>query len=226
MSDAPLLRARALRVGYDGRPLLPPLDFELRAAETWALVGRNGSGKTTLLRTLLGLLPAVAGAVERQPGLRIGHVPQHGDHDLSVPRRVIDFVRAGVERGWSFTRWGTSRTAARAVEEALEVTRTGDLRRQQLRELSEGQRQRAQVARALASSPGLLILDEPTSAMDVETEASFLALLERLRADHGLALLVVSHRASFADAHATHFIRLDREHGEAITGPVRATVPA
>ena len=224
MSDPALLNATALRVGYGGRPLLPPLDFEIQAGETWALVGRNGSGKTTLLRTILGLLPPVSGSVERRPGLRVSYVPQRGDDDLSVPQRVLDAVRAGAERGWSFLRWGTSAATSRAVREALESTQTAELRRAPLDELSVGQRQRVLVARALASSPALLVLDEPTSALDAETEASFLALLERLRADRGLALVVVSHRAAFVEQHATHHIRLAREQGASIIGPVGAAV--
>jgi len=98
-----LLAARGLRVGYHGKALLPSLDFEVHVGEMWAIIGRNGSGKTTLLRTLLGLLPRVAGALERDAAsCPIGYVPQRLELDLSVPMRCLDVVRGGLDLGWSF----------------------------------------------------------------------------------------------------------------------------
>ena len=222
MTDAApalLLRADALRVGYGGRPLIEPLAFEVRAGEAWAVVGENGTGKTTLLRTLLGLHAPVSGRVERPRGLRVGYVPQVGTDDLSVPRRVIDFVQEGAVRGWSFVDPRAPARARAAVAAAMERTRTVELARRPFQALSVGQRQRVRIARALASQPALLVLDEPTSALDTAHVAAVHAVLDDLREASGLGVLVVTHRDVFLEAAATHVIRL-RPCGTATTRPV------
>ena len=100
--DRVVLAARALEVGYRGRALLPPVDFEMRPGQLWGLIGPNGAGKTTLLRTLLGLQPRVAGELERGDGVRVAYVPQREDAGPGVPGRAKDVVADGLDRGWSF----------------------------------------------------------------------------------------------------------------------------
>jgi zinc transport system ATP-binding protein len=213
MSEEALIALRGLALGYGGRAILPPLDAEIRAGETWALVGRNGSGKTTLLRTLLGLLPRVGGRVERHPGLCVTYVPQRGDYDLTVPARVHDFVRAGLDRGWTFLRPGRVWRHRAAIDAAMAETDVARIAGARFAELSEGQKQRVLIARALVSDPQVLVLDEPTSAMDPVAERAVFELLDRLRRARGLALVMASHQMSFLPAFATHAIFVDRDHG-------------
>lgn len=215
---APLLSLRQLRVGYHGRAILPPVDLEVRAKEMWALLGRNGAGKTTLLRTLLGLLPPVEGRLERRPGLRIGYVPQRSEMDLSVPARVIDIVRTGRDRSWSFLSPFSRQADREATERALEDARVSELSRTPFADLSEGQKQRVLLARALVTSPELLVLDEPTSAMDQKNEEAVFALLESLRDERGLALLVVTHDLEWACRAPSHAAFVDKDEGTALIG--------
>ncbi len=186
-----LLGARQLEVGYRGRPILPAATFDVAAGSMCALVGRNGSGKTTLLRTLLGLLPPVGGEVVRAAG-GIGYVAQRAELLDSVPARVIDLVGGGWDRGWSFVRPARGRRAS--VDAALHAAGCSELKSAQYTQLSEGQKQRVLLARALASTPDVLVLDEPSSAMDSEAEAALFDVLDGLRADRGVAVLVVSHQ--------------------------------
>jgi zinc transport system ATP-binding protein len=219
LSPAPLLTAHTLRVGYDGRALLPALSFEVRRGELWAVLGRNGAGKTTLLRTLLGLLRPVEGEVQRLATHHVGYVPQRSELDLSVPSRVIDMVRTGRDRGWSFFRPRLDAASHEAVEQAMRDTHTLDLAKEQFADLSEGQKQRVLFARALVSGPALLVLDEPTSAMDRENEAALYALIDELREERDLAVLVISHDIERALQAATHVAHVDKDLGIAAAGP-------
>lgn len=223
-APAPLVRLDGLVAGYAGRALLPPLSLTIARGELWALVGRNGSGKSTLLRTLMGVLPRVAGRLDGPAGLRIAYVPQRGDYDPSVPARVIDFVRGGIDRGWSFLDPLRILRHRADVLGALEAADVAPLRDQPFQQLSEGQRQRVLIARALVSAPDLLVLDEPTSAMDPVHEREVFALLDRLRRDRGVAVLVASHQMELMPRYATHAVLVDRERGVALADRVEAVL--
>lgn len=205
-----LLSADALEVGYGGTPLLPPIDLTVRADAMWAIVGRNGSGKTTLLRTLLGLLPKVRGQLTLAPGVQMGYVPQRQSLDATVPMRVVDLVRGGLSTGWSFLKpWAHWSQDAR-VRSALEDVGAQHLIRADFWELSEGQKQRVLIARALVGDPRVLILDEPTSAMDQVAERDVLDLLDRMRHQRRMAVMVVSHHLAAVTARATDVLFVDR----------------
>ncbi len=210
-SESPLLVGRALRVGHARTPLLPPVDVSVRKGEVWALVGRNGAGKTTMLRTLLGLLPPVAGEVRVGARVSVGYVPQREDVDLSVPTRVIDLVRTGRDVGWSFLRPLHGIAQRALVERALQDSQTRELAHVQLAELSEGQKQRVLLARALVCAPELLVLDEPTSAMDVHSEQAVFDLLRALQQQRALAVLLISHDIERVLRFATHLIYVDKD---------------
>lgn len=219
MTD-PLLHLDGLLVGHRGRPLLPPFQVEIRAGELWAILGPNGSGKTTLLRTLLHLLPPVGGAMRLAPEARVGYVPQRTSLDLDIPARVVDVVEGGVDQGWSFLRpWFLGKHRA-SVERAMRDTKTLELAHAPFASLSEGQKQRVLMARALAMEPRLLILDEPTSAMDIGAEREVLGVLEALREARDLAVLLVSHHLHVVGAFATHAMLVDKDHQVLLCGPI------
>ena len=211
-----LLQIRELQVGYQSRAILPPLTLQVEPGQLWAVTGPNGAGKSTFLRTILGLQLQVAGGIERGTSA-IGYVPQRSEVDPAVPQRVIDLVRMGVERGWRVL----DPLAARrnpAIQAAMRDADVTSLARIQWRRLSEGQKQRALLAQALAGEPALLVLDEPTSAMDMHAEASVFAVLERLRAERQLGVLVISHHLALLARYATHFVLLDKDERLALVG--------
>lgn len=206
--------------GYLGRPILPKVNLTVEPGQIWALLGRNGGGKSTLLKTILGLLPPVRGRVVRRPGLRMSFVPQRGGYDLSVPSRVIDQVRGGVDHGWSFLSPRYVWRAAANIERALATTDTASLARRQLAELSEGQKQRVLIARAIVSDPELMVLDEPTSAMDPVAEGVIFTLLAKLAEERRMAMLIASHNATFAPRFATHAVYVDSDERVVSVGSV------
>ena len=205
-----LIATHALQVGYDRRSLLPPFDLRVEAGQIWAVIGRNGGGKSTVLKTLLGLLPPVDGRIERAAETRMAYVPQREDRDGGMPGRVIDFVRAGLDRRWSFLK-PRSRADAAAVERSMAQTKTLALAKQTFETLSEGQKQRVLVARALASDPQIMLLDEPSSAMDPIHEEALFDLLHTLSHARNLAIVVVSHQLSFIPRFATHMMLVDKD---------------
>ncbi len=202
------LVARALLVRYPGTdPAAPPAlaldELELVPGRSLALVGESGSGKTTALRALLGVVRPSAGtvefggvALERLRGaaaraFRRAVQPIQQDVDGALdPRQSIGEAIAEGQRAGG----GAARDSAAVVERLLdEVGLAASLARRHPHEVSGGQRQRAVIARALAVGPRLLLLDEPTSGLDATVQVRILELIERLRVQRGLGLLLVSH---------------------------------
>ncbi len=217
-----LFHCNDLEVGYSTHrgALLPKINLQINPGELWALVGPNGSGKTTFLKTLLGLLPELSGEHGWKENVHIGYVPQRTRVDLSVPARVIDLVEQGVERSWSFLKPGYRRQKQDAIRNALKDTHTTELKNQRFSTLSEGQKQRVLMARALANSPDILVLDEPTSAMDMQAEHDVFELIEELRHGRNLAVLLVSHHLPVVAEFATHVVLFDRECDAVLSGPI------
>jgi manganese/zinc/iron transport system ATP- binding protein len=198
------LRCSDLQVGYGDSPLLPSIDFEVHTGQVWALVGRNGCGKSTLLRTLLGDLRPVAGTRRIWGGARLAYVPQRSAHDVCIPSRAFDMVESGVDRRWGFLRYGGREHRVRT---ALKDVGASDLSRECFGHLSEGQKQRILMARALSSEPSVLLLDEPTSAMDPVAERDIFALV-----------VIASHSLAVLPSIATHVLFLDREEQVVVAG--------
>jgi zinc transport system ATP-binding protein len=195
-----LLRASGVWFAYNGEPVLRDVGLEVRRGEFVALVGPNGSGKSTLLRLLLGSLTPSAGTVElfdRAPSKlrdrwRIGYVPQRAPIASEAPATVEEIVAAGrlSRRGW----WRPLTKADRdAVHHALESVGLANLASRPINELSGGQQQRAFIARAFASEPELLVLDEPIAGVDAESQRRFRDSLTHLIEEHRAGVLLVSH---------------------------------
>jgi|SRR4051812_47668126 zinc transport system ATP-binding protein len=214
--EAPLLRCERLVVGHAGRPLLPPCDLAIRPGTLVLVVGRNGSGKTTFFRTVLGLLPPVAGGIWRPPGLRVSYVGQIAALDRNLPVRARDVVGWGLQHGWSFLRPGRPRRAAcdRALAEAG-VPELGD---RLFPTLSEGQKQRVLLARMLAADPQIGFLDEPTASMDAVAEEQAIAHLAGLARGRKMAVVLISHVLGLAERFADEVVFLDRDDGVIVKG--------
>jgi manganese/iron transport system ATP-binding protein len=219
-----LIRLERAVIGYR-TPLLPPIDLAVRAGSTLGVLGPNGAGKTALLKSLLGLLPLLGGRrvlpVGRSP--RVGYVPQRDRLDMSWPLRVLDVVLMGRARlAGPFKRYSArDREQARA---ALHEIGVGDLAGLPLYSLSGGQHQKVLIARAIAAEPELLVLDEPTSAMDPAAERMFLELVSRLKSAHNLSVVLVTHQLTAIAGFATEVALIDRERGLFEVGPAEQMI--
>jgi ABC-type Mn2+/Zn2+ transport system ATPase subunit len=179
-------------LGYGRRVVLEDISFEVNPGDYLGLVGPNGAGKTTVLKALLGIHRPIAGLLRRQPGLRFGYVPQREQLNYNFPLSVADVVLMGRTPNGRWERAARARDRA-AVDRALEQVGLTALARRQIRSLSGGERQRMLIARALASEPTMLVLDEPTNGMDLGATTQILALVRQLRRDRGMTVLLVSH---------------------------------
>jgi iron complex transport system ATP-binding protein len=196
-----ILRADRLSVGYHDRRVLHDVSFELRRGELCGLLGPNGSGKSTLLKTLAGVLRAWSGRAElfgadvaalspRAIARRVAVIPQ--GVSILFPFTVEEVVAMGRHPHLGrFEREG--RGDREAVTRALDETDTAALAGRPMDELSGGERQRVVIARALAQEPELLLLDEPTTHLDINHQVEVFELLARLNREHGLTVLAISH---------------------------------
>jgi ABC-type Mn2+/Zn2+ transport system ATPase subunit len=201
-----LLRLDGVSAGYDGGRVLHDVDLSVEVGGFTGVVGPSGSGKTTLLRVLLGTLGTSAGAVTRDPALRIGYVPQLQTVSWDFPITVAECVLMArrPEHIWP---WPT-REERSDVAAALDRLGIGELAERHIRELSGGQQQRMFLARALVRRPQLLLLDEPTSGVDVQTRHEVLHLLAGL-AEEGVSVLLTTHDLNGMAAHLPQLVALN-----------------
>jgi ABC-type Mn2+/Zn2+ transport system ATPase subunit len=167
------------------------------------IVGPSGSGKTTLLKAVLGAVKPVEGHVTKKPGLRMGYVPQVESVDWNFPVTVLEVVAMTRTAGRFFPRISVKERAE--ALEVLERLGLGGLENRHIRELSGGQQQRVFVARALFHRPELLVLDEPTSGVDVRTRHEVLHLLADLH-DDGVSIVLTTHDLNGLAAHLPRLV--------------------
>lgn len=200
MAD-PVVRLEDVWVTYGDNVVLKSVSLEIEQEELMGLIGPNGSGKTTLIRVILGLVTPSRGKVEvfglppERLGAKrrlIGYVPQRSQGDWNFPVSVFDVVMMG-----RYGQIGLFRRPASAdratVKNALEAVQMQDFARRQLAQLSGGQQQRVMIARALATEPKLLLLDEPAAGVDIHGETQFYELLTALKDRRGMTIVVVTH---------------------------------
>ncbi|MEV6350043.1 ABC transporter ATP-binding protein [Actinoplanes sp. NPDC051851] len=210
------LRADHVALGYDGKRIVHDLDLTVPDGSFTAIVGANGSGKSTLLRGLARLLKPQGGtvlldgkAIHDQPSKevarRLGLLPQSQAAPDAIS--VADLVARGRYPHQSLLRqWSPADQAA--VTAALELTGTAELAGRAFDELSGGQRQRVWLAMALAQETDILLLDEPTTYLDIAHQIEMLDLCARLRTERNATLVAVLHDLNLAARYATHLVAM------------------
>ncbi len=190
-----------LSVNIKEKEVLKNISFTLKEGLFLGIVGPNGGGKTTLIRTILGLLKPSSGTVKifgLNPELLLGdevvfgYLPQHMNLDPNFPASALDIVLMGRYKNAGLFRWPGRKDREKAIE-CLSLMGTENLKDAQYNQLSGGQQQRVSIARALAGEPKILILDEPSTGIDVVGQEDFYHLLKSLQKKMNLTILMVSH---------------------------------
>jgi zinc transport system ATP-binding protein len=188
------IELRNITFSYDQEPIIEEVSAQVNQAEFISIVGPNGGGKTTLLKLILGLLKPQHGVIQldgkpiNTQRHRIGYVPQTTNHDQRFPITVFDAVKTGLLSQNPFARHSQGN---RLVTQALETVDMQHMAYRPFSSLSGGQRQRVLIARALAGNPEYLILDEPTSNVDIVINEQLHELLKRLSGEK--TILLVTH---------------------------------
>jgi zinc transport system ATP-binding protein len=205
MTDDTVLTVEDLSVTLDGLPVLQNVSFRLKQGEALAVIGPNGAGKTVLFRALLGLVPH-AGLVQWDPAVKIGYVPQRFSVDRSAPISAMEFF---LLQSPNF--WRPSAAFSKQLDAELKLMGLdGRVLGKGLGELSGGETQRVLIASALLRKPSVLLLDEPTAAVDAGFEETVYALLHRVQIERGTALLLISHDLSVVYRYAQRVLCLNK----------------
>ncbi len=211
----PLIEINDLCYTRLGKDTLHEINLTVSAGDFIAIIGPNGGGKTTLLKLMLGLIKPSRGTVKvngvdpRAYASNIGYVPQHIDNNLSFPATALDVVLMGIDRkNQSRFRFSETKENIEIARNALEKLRMGSLADRKIRSLSGGERQRVLIARALASKPELLILDEPTASIDTKGQTEFYELLQVLNEE--LTIIMVSHDLMVVSSYVKSVVCLNR----------------
>jgi len=177
---------------YDKEWVLEDINFELEDKKFMAVIGPNGGGKTTLLKLLLGFLTPTKGEIKiynkppKENREIIGYVPQHTNFSLDLPITVFDIVLQGRLKKGKFFYSQEDKEKAKEILKSLNIY---ELKDKKIKDLSGGQRQKVLIARALVSEPKILMMDEPTSAIDPRGQKEILDMIENFN----ITRIVVSH---------------------------------
>lgn len=202
--------------GYPGRFVLKNIDFEIRRGEFAGIIGPNGSGKTTLFRGISGELPPLEGFIElngssvqkmslKERAQNIGIVTQNIEVGSMTVEEYVLMGRMPYRRPFQFFE---TREDFEVADKYIELTGIDDLREKSMNALSGGEQQLAGIARALTQEPQLLLLDEPTSHLDISHQVQILNLLRRLSENLGLTILMIIHDLNLAGEYCDSLIMM------------------
>jgi zinc transport system ATP-binding protein len=197
-----LIELKNVNFSYGLNPVLEDVCFAVKAGDYIGVIGPNGGGKTTLLNIILGLIKPDSGEVLvfgrridqiKRERAHVGYVPQRlSQLDANFPGTVYEIVCSG-RTALNGLFHAFSSADRQAVEEAMAVAEVGQFQNKLINSLSGGERQRVMIARALSGDPKILILDEPTTGVDLAAQEQFYAFLAKLNRERGLTIMLVSH---------------------------------
>jgi zinc transport system ATP-binding protein len=177
-----LASLKNISLQLNDQQILKDISLEIKKGEITTLIGPNGGGKTSIARILIGILKPSSGKVFIQKNTKIGYIPQRLEIEKTIPLRVIDFLKLS--------------TQTNSEEQLITIAKKvgiNNILQKSLHQISGGQMQKTLLARALMNNPEILVLDEPTSNMDISAQAEFYDLIEAISKQEHCAILLISH---------------------------------
>jgi len=213
-----VVSTEGLTFQYNSTEILTDITFRLQAGDYLGIVGPNGSGKSTLIKLILGLLQPSKGEIalfgsnlaDYKDWRKVGYLPQKiNGFNPHFPATVREIVSLGLLSTKGFPR-RIKRDDERAINSALELVDIIDIKTELIGELSGGQHQRVLIAKALVSEPELLILDEPTTALDPEAREKFFGTLKDLNENRKVTIIIITHDIGTIGKYASRLLYLDK----------------
>ena len=214
-----IIEVKNLNYIINGISILKDINFHINAGDYTAVVGPNGGGKTTLINTILGLKKGWTGEIKLfnqkledfKEWQKIGYVPQRViEFDQKFPITVFETVKLG--RMYNFKKfWRNHTKDIKTINDIIEALGISDLKNKLIGELSGGQKQRVMIARALASEPELLLLDEPNTGIDNETQQEFYNILKRLNKEQKITIIFITHDIGVIEDSINSIISINKE---------------
>ncbi|MBU4348224.1 metal ABC transporter ATP-binding protein [Patescibacteria group bacterium] len=214
-----IISVKKLEVNYDGRKVLSDISFDIEKGDYVIITGQNGSGKSTLIKAILNLLKPKSGNIyvngldsnSFEDWHKIGYLPQGAVLSNPLfPATVKEIVSLGLLGTKSFPKTISAKDEDKIMK-ALELLGIIDIKNKLIGELSGGQQQRVFLAHAVVSNPEILILDEPTTALDPEIRETFFVTLNKLNKDKGVTILLVSHDVGCVGEFANKLLYLNEK---------------
>ncbi len=205
-----LLTCSDITLGYDNKPVVSGLNFEINSGDYLIILGENGSGKTTLMKAILGLISPMKGSIERGDGLKanhIGYLPQQNDIQKDFPASVKEIVLSGCLNKMGLRPF-YSKKEKEIAKYNMERMGISSLAGKSYAELSGGQQQRVLLARALCAMKKMLILDEPVSGLDPKASEDMYNMIHRLN-EEGITIVMISHDLLSID-YSTHILNIGK----------------
>jgi zinc transport system ATP-binding protein len=197
--------------GYDGHTVINELNFTVKAGDYLCIVGKNGSGKSTLIKGMLCLLTPLRGEITFCNGFKkedIGYLPQEAAVKKDFPASVFEIALSGAVGGMGLRPFYSAKERRRALEN-MDRLGIADLKERSFSELSGGQQRRVLIGRALCASHELLVLDEPAAGLDPLATAELYTLLQKINAEMGITIIMVSHDLEATAQYATKILHLE-----------------
>ena len=203
------LKCEYLVLGYDSKPVVSGLSFEVNEGDYLYVIGENGSGKSTLMKTLLGLSSPISGKIVFSEGVekkQIGYLSQQTAVQRDFPASVKEIVLSGT-LSKKFSPFYT-KEQKKTAEKNMERMGITEISSRCYRELSGGQKQRVLLARALCATEKMLLLDEPVAGLDPKVTEEMYSLVEKLNKELKITVIMVSHDLAAAEKYASHILHI------------------
>lgn len=208
-----ILGCEDVTLGYDNRPVIEHMSFDVRQGDYVCVIGENGSGKSTLIKSVLGLIKPLYGRIILDKSAKngcIGYLPQQTEAQKDFPATVYEVVMSGFLNKCGFRPFYNKREKQIALNNMKKMSIL-ELRNKCYKELSGGQQQRVLITRALCAAGGLLVLDEPVTGLDPNASMELYQSLKKLNSEDGMTIIMVSHDIRNVLEQANMILHIDND---------------